>query len=310
MGFSKDQIIIFNKLRDYYKNLGDVMKPRVKNCGPCIDCCAYLVTTIPSPLEIDYARYCLINTGNPQNLPLFSWEDYLKRSGGLCIYIDPEKKACTLYEARFNICRIYGPYIPDTDITMYGKCVYKGISLPRCFQEKLVPYQTEFYNLVDEYLKFVPENIQNLYRDITACGATAEKRLEYTLERYEYLVSKYPHISDLHFWLGRTYISSGRIREGFNSLVKSIDLCPEQLEAYLDIGLICYQNGELDNSEKAFREALKNCPGDGQSLYMLVLTLIRQKKFNEASLEFSRLLDESFQYDEKILRDRELIDLL
>ena len=310
MDFSPEQIKFFNKLENYYKSLGEVMSPRIKDCGACIDCCAYLVSTIPSPLEIDYARYYLIKNKNPHNLPILTWNDYLERSGGLCIYIDPEKKSCTLYQARFNICRIYGPYIPDTDITMYADCVYKGHSVPRCYQAGLVPYRDEFKYLVEGYLKLLPSSVVKTYKDITSFGKTASKRLEHTKERYEKLIKQHPSIADFYFWLGRVCIALGKWQEGLVALEKSISLNPGQVESYLDIGSFFYQKGDMENARKAFREALKNSPGDSQSRYPLILSYIKQKRLKEAAEEFSILLEDSLKYEEKVTKEKEMIYVL
>jgi len=308
MKFSKKQIKLFNKLEEYYKKLDEAISPRKKDCGTCIDCCAYLVSTVHSPLEIDYARYYLEKHGNPGKLPVLSWEDYLKKSAGLCIYIDPGKKSCMLYHARFNICRVYGPYIPDTDITMYGKCVYKGLSIPRCYENNLVPYEDEFKDLVRQYIDLLSPAIKKTYEDITASGETPAERLRYSAERYEKLIEKYSSLWDLYYWIGKVYVALGRFEEGLMAFQKSISLNPEQIESYLDVGLFCYRTGDIKRAEYFFRKALTICSEDSMSAYLIVLSYIKQGKLKEGTEEFATLLDRSFKYEEKMMLEKEHID--
>ncbi|HPZ08436.1 MAG TPA: tetratricopeptide repeat protein [Candidatus Eremiobacteraeota bacterium] len=313
MDFTEKQIGFFDKLKEYYLKIEKIITPRSKSCGSCIECCYHLINYLHSPLEIDYANYYLIKSGNPDNLPVLSWQDHIEQSAGLCIYCDMDKKICRLYKARFNLCRIYGPFITDTDLTCFPSCVYKWSAVQHgTSSSKLIPYNEEYESLVMDYLELVSEDVKRIYLDITdnAFGTVARKRLLFAVEHYKKLIAASPDNGYLYGCLGRAYRNLGNSEEAIKYFHKSIEIDSNQEMAYLDIGTYYYKQKLTDKAEEYFRKALKIEPSDSQARYSLIMCLLKQKRFEEASSEFCRLTDESFQYEERLLRERDLIDLI
>jgi len=312
MEFSEKQIEFFKKLEDYYGKIKEVSEPRCKPCGACVDCCYHITNYLHSPLEIDYANYSLIKKGNPDNMTLYTWKEHMEKGAGLCVYCSPESKGCKIYEERFNICRVYGPYVSDTDLTSFPGCVYKFSSIQRAYALNLVPYNDEYEELVALYTELVPEDIRETYNDINTdiFSTTSRKRYEYAVENFKDLIKKYPHISYLYACLGRAYRNLGNMPAALEYFKKALEVNPHEEMAHYDVGAYYYQQNMPDKAEEEFKLALACQPDDSQVRYNLVLCLLKQKKFPEASEEFKKLLDESFQYEERLLREREIIDLI
>jgi tetratricopeptide (TPR) repeat protein len=312
MNFSEKQIEFFEKLEKYYRKLEETIGPRAMPCGTCIKCCCHLINYLHSPLEVDYINYYLIKRGNPDNLPIFSWEEHIEKSSALCVYCDQVKKACTAYEARFNICRIFGPFITDTDLTTFPGCVYKWHGVHRGYDLNLVPYDEEYKELVKGYLELLSEDVREAYMEITsdAFGQMVKKRYNFAVEYYKKLIDLYPKRSYLYVCLGRVYRNLKNLPSAIEYFNKAIEIDPEQELAYLDLGSHYYQEKRLDKSEELLKTALKIEPSDEQAAYALVLCLLKQNKFDEASVELKKLLDLSFQYEERLLKEKELIDLI
>lgn len=311
MKFSEKQIEFFKKLEDYYRRIKEVSTARCKPCGACVDCCYHITNYLHSPLEIDYANYHLLRKGNPDNLPIYTWKEHMEKGAGLCVYCDQETKGCKVYEERFNICRIYGPYISDTDLTSFPGCVYKFSSVQRAYGLNLVPYNDEYEELVKGYMELVPEDIREIYDDINTdlFSATSRKRYEYAAENFKELIEKYPHISYLYACLGRVYRNLGNMPLALEYFRKALEVNPQEEMAHYDMGAWYYQQNMPDRAEEEYRAALSCQSDDSQARYNLVFCLVKQKKLAEASQEFKKLLDESFKYEERLLRERELVDL-
>jgi len=307
--FSEEHIIYFEKLNKHYDQIEEVIKPRVKSCGNCIDCCTYLISLIPSPLEINYVTYNLIKDGNPRNMPLLTWDEFYRNAAGVCIYCNPEKKQCNIYETRFNICRIYGPFIYDTNLTLFPRCVYKENNVPLAYELNLVPYYEELQNLIEDYLNLIPEEEKNFHKDFNNWGEAKNKRYEYAANRYEKLMTEFPELSDRHYFhLGKSYINMGQTDKALKAFMKSIEINPKQFESYIDIGIYFYQKGKTDKAKALFATAAENLPEACQARYFLALSYLKQGNLSATAEELKKLTDDTFLYEERKLKEKYFID--
>lgn len=143
-----------NRMKEFYKQLDEVLKDKVKDCGECRECCLH--AEIPyREIELDYIFDCLFRLGNVEY-----YEDLCKlqnnwgKDGVTCIFHNRDGKRCAIYEVRTYNCRVFGPYM-DEKVGLPPNCVYEGssIKVPRDKVADILPLFHEYHRLASEYEK-------------------------------------------------------------------------------------------------------------------------------------------------------------
>lgn len=123
----------------------------------------------------------------------------------------------------------------------------------------------------------------------------AEKKREYLQAQSLYAQAKYTAPDDVsRAHAARTYaralIFYGEHQRAAVELTEAAKLEPGDAGTWHDLGMIRHALADLAGAETAFRRSVQAAPGDGRSRIALAALLMKQKRHQEALVEYRALL--------------------
>ena len=111
------------------------------------------------------------------------------------------------------------------------------------------------------------------------------------VERIKAQIVKSPKNPAFHHILARTYLYLKDYKNAEDSLLKAIEIKPDFIDAYIDLGNVYAQKGDLDKAAKHYTEASVKKPGHLPPYMLLGLIYEKQGKTDEAIKNYKKALE-------------------
>lgn len=126
------------------------------------------------------------------------------------------------------------------------------------------------------------ENIQALKQ--------AQKTVyEQAISAFAKAIELKPDLTDAHFLLAQTYIRQGNMAEAIRRVEASKILSPFDIGIAFQLGVLYYQNNQLNNAESEFLRAVSLNPNYSNAHYFLGLIYSKEKNKSKAIEEFEKV---------------------
>lgn len=284
-------------LSELYERLESEL-PEVEGnpCGDCNVCCTSdgLTHHNVTALELDYIELSV----GPEKIETF--RQFLKRDGEipLCPYYDG---GCTIYEVRPYSCRVFGHYRRE-DTSLPDVCIFRGQEhlFARGEYRDTVPEADDLIRLSRDYWAHRiqrPSTEDTHYQaaglddslgralDLLADGDVSGALSEMESESADDPFTLYSQSLMLE--------EAGRPDLACDVLERALDQAPESPDLWHRFGCSLFALGEQEESERAFRRAVRYHPGHGQAWGLLGMHRLMKGDLLEASSclsEAARLL--------------------
>jgi tetratricopeptide (TPR) repeat protein len=94
--------------------------------------------------------------------------------------------------------------------------------------------------------------------------------------------------SNLVMMLGQSYMGQRRYQDARNTFQEVIRERPDDMMAYLNLGKVCVQTGDLGIALSASRKILRTDPDNVQAMILMALVQQKQKKWNDAQVTLTK----------------------
>lgn len=141
---------LLKDLKSFYRELDDFLKPSLKDCGLCGECCQRTSSLKVYPLEMENIRRYAQNDRLFQRFENFTSNTAISiwgNTSGQCPF--QEGLLCSAYPVRPYHCRIYGPYHNQAR-SLLKRCVYQKDTTVYSRREEL-PMVARLDQLIEDY---------------------------------------------------------------------------------------------------------------------------------------------------------------